>query len=114
MDFRKIRILAISITLGVSLVLLIFHYSYALGFLLGGLSSIIGFEIITLTVNKSKIESLKKWLIISRILRMIMYGSFITLGILFGDVINLVAMVIAFMVVKLSIILLDKFKKKGG
>ena len=72
----------------------------------------LGFEIINYTITKSNNGSLRANLIISRILRMVMYGGLIILGIL-TPYFNLVCMVLAFLVVKMSIILLDKFKKGG-
>ena len=112
MDFRKIRILSFSITLIISLILLIFNYTWCLGFLLGGASAMLGFEMISFTVYKSKPESLKANLISSRIIRMIMYGGVITLGILTPHF-NVICMALSFFVVKMAIILLDKFKKGG-
>lgn len=72
----------------------------------------LGFEMIAFTVYKSKPQSLKGNLITSRILRMIMYGGVITLGIL-TPYFNVICMALSFCVVKVTIILLDKFKKGG-
>ena len=112
MDFRKIRLLSFTITLIISLILLIFDYSWCLGFLIGGTSAMLGFEMIAFTVYKSNNNSLRGNLIISRILRMIMYGGVIALGILTTHF-NWICIVVGFFVVKMAIILLDKFKKGG-
>lgn len=112
MDFRKIRILSLSITVVISLILLIFDYSWCLGFLVGGTSSMLGFEMIVFTVYKSKSSSLRGNLITSRILRMILYGLVILLGIM-SPAFNLVCIAVSFLVVKVTIILLDKLKKGG-
>ena len=72
----------------------------------------LGFEMIAFTVYKSKNKSLRGNLITSRILRMIMYGGVLALGI-WTPYFNWICIALGFFVVKVSIILLDKFKKGG-
>lgn len=110
---KRIRVLTLLLTLVPTLVLALFNYTYGLGFLLGGLLSAIGFEMIVYTSRNAPINNFKRTFKKNRVFRHLIYIVIIFIAIYFRNVFNLVCFIIAININRISILLANKIHKGG-
>jgi F0F1-type ATP synthase assembly protein I len=110
---RKIRVLTIGLTLIPSIVLALINYTYGLGFLLGGVLSAIGFEMIVYTSRNAPLNNFKGTFKRNRVFRYLIYIVIIFIAIYFRNVFNLVCFIIAVSVNKIAIVLANRLEKGG-
>ena len=101
-------------TLVVGLFLLsFFSWSYALGFLLGGLLSTIGFEMIVYSSRNAPLVTFTKSLKRNRVFRYLIYIVIIFIAIYFRNVFNLVCFAVAVSINRIAIVVANKVSKGG-
>lgn len=110
---RKIRVLTIGLVLIPSVVLALINYTYGLGFLLGGVLSIIGFEMIVYTTRNAPINDFKRSFKRNRIFRYLIYIVIIFIAVYFREIFNLVCFIIAMNTNRIAIIISNKIQKGG-
>ena len=110
---RKIRVLTIGLILIPSIVLALINYTYGLGFLLGGLLSAIGIEMIVYTTRNAPINNFKRSFKKNRVFRYLIYIVIIFIAVYFRNVFNLVCFLIAININRISILIANKTQKGG-
>lgn len=110
---KKIRFLTIGITIIVTIILTIFNYTYGLGFLLGGLMSWVGFEMIVYVSENAPLQSFTKAFKKNRVFRYLIYILITFVAVYFRDIFNLLCFIIAISVNRIAIVILQ-FLGKGG
>lgn len=111
MFFRRVRWVALTLTFGISLPLFFIQLPIALGFILGGLTSLLCFEILRLTAQKAKKERLKRSLLTSRILRMLIYAGSLVISLLIPAYFNFYSLFFGLFVIKLTLVVIQYFMK---
>lgn len=111
---KRIRLISIIITVVVSLILLIFSYTYMLGFLLGSLTSIFGFEMICYVGQNAETQVLKKSLKRNRGIRYFVYIIIVFIAIYFNKTFNLICFLVALSVTKIAILIDNFIVRKVG
>ena len=110
---KRIRILTILLTIVPSIVLALINYTYGLGFLLGGLLSTIGFEMIVYSSRNAPLVTFTKSLKRNRVFRYLVYIVIIFIAIYFRNVFNLVCFAIAVSINRIAIVVANKVSKGG-
>ena len=110
---KRIRILTILLTIVPSIVLALINYTYGLGFLLGGLLSAIGFEMIVYSSRNAPLVTFTKSLKRNRVFRYLIYIVIIFIAIYFRNVFNLVCFAIAVGINRVAIVIANKVQKGG-
>lgn len=110
---KKIRIFTIGLTLIPSIILVLINYTYGLGFLLGGLLNLIGFEMIVYSSRNAPLTNFTKSLKRNRLIRYIIYIVIIFIAIYFRNVFNLICFIIALSVNRIAIYLANRIQKGG-
>ncbi len=110
---RKIRVLTIGLTLIPSVVLALINYTYGLGFLLGGVLSAIGFEMIVYTTRNAPLSNFKGSFKKNRVFRYLIYIVIIFIAVYFREIFNLVCFIIAMNINRISIMIANKIQKGG-
>lgn len=111
MYFKRIKIISLIFTIVIAIPLSFIKLKYGLGFLLGGLVSILGFILLIKTGTKAETSTLKKSLKRSRLLRMLIYGLSLIISLIFPEVLNIYSLFLGLFVVKLAIVVNQYFKK---
>lgn len=111
MYLKRVRTIAFLLTFGISLPLFFFSHTWAFGFLLGGFSSIAGFEMIRWAGQKANLVHLKRALLVSRILRMLLYAASLIISLIFPAFFNFYCLFFGFFVIKLAIVVIQYFMK---
>lgn len=110
---RKIRVLTIGLTLIPSIVLALINYTYGLGFLLGGVLSAIGFEMIVYTSRNAPLNNFKGTFKRNRVFRYLIYIVIIFIAVYFREIFNLVCFIIAMNINRIAIMIANKIQKGG-
>ena len=110
---NRIRVITIGLTIIPSIVLALINYTYGLGFLLGGILSAIGFEMIVHSGKNAPLMNFNKSLKRNRIFRYLIYIVIIFTAIYFKNVFNLICFVIAVSVNRIAIVIASKVNKGG-
>ena len=111
MYLKRVRVIAFLLTFGISLPLLFFSYTWTFGFVLGGLASIAGFEILRFAASRAKVEHLKRSLLRARIVRMLVYAFSLIISLLLPAFFNFYSLFFGLFVIKLSIVVIQYFMK---
>lgn len=111
MFFKRVRKVALIVTFGIAIPLFLIQMPLGLGFALGGLTSLLCFEILRTTTQKAKIERLRRSLVGSRIVRMLIYASSLIISLILPSYFSFYSLFLGLFVIKLSIVVVQYFMK---
>lgn len=111
MFFKRVRWVALILTFGIAIPLFFVRLPLALGFVLGGLTSLLCFEVLRMTAQRAKVERLRRSLFGSRIVRMVIYALSLIVSLILPAYFNFYGLFFGLFVIKLSIVVIQYFMK---